>query len=148
VDIINYILFSIILLDIALAYLIYSRGKKKIVNITYSVVILSVIIWTASIVFYRLATNSESTLFWARFLYAAASFTASTFFFFSHVFPYQKPKLSSARIAIVLAVNLIIVVASFTPGMIISSVEIPLNAEKIIHWGPLYYLLYIPYVPE
>jgi signal transduction histidine kinase len=47
----------------------------------------------------------------------------------------------------VLAVNLIIVVASFTPGMIISSVEIPLNAEKIIHWGPLYYLLYIPYVP-
>jgi signal transduction histidine kinase len=94
-------------------------------------------------ILYRISP-AESSLFWCRILYVAATFTASSFFIFSYVFPRgELPSWKKISLAIVL--NLVIVILVLTPDIIIRGVNLIVGQEKEIVWGK-WYFLYVLYI--
>lgn len=88
-DLINSVLILVILVYCFLVFLIFSKGSNKNVVNSFSAVIISVIFWTLGMIFYR-SSSQASSLMWCHILYVSATFTASTFFIFSYIFPHGK----------------------------------------------------------
>ncbi|OGF26872.1 hypothetical protein A2303_02540 [Candidatus Falkowbacteria bacterium RIFOXYB2_FULL_47_14] len=140
-DAINIILTVVVVIYLLFAYLILLKGKNKTISRLYLVVILSVILWTVSMIVYR-AASPENTLFWVKVLYFSATFTASSFFVFSRVFPRgNAPKKTDLVWAVLL--NMAAIILVITPDIIIKGVEIIPGSEKCIIWGRGYFIYFL-----
>jgi len=142
-DLINNILIIVVGIYAFLTYLMIKRGKNKKISISYSFVLVSVIFWTTSMILYRSSTP-ESSVFFVKLLYVTASFTASTFYIFSHIFPKGNfPSITKNLVSILL--NIAIIILIIYPNIIIVDVLSPPGSEKVIIWGTWYFLfvLYI-----
>jgi len=140
-DKINIALVVVALVYLLLALLILYRGRGKQVRNFYSLVIFSVILWTLGMFFYRSA-SAELSLFWCRVLYILATFTASSFFLFSYVFPENKfPSVKKIIFSGIL--NSFIVILVLVPNIIIKDVNIIEGEEKNIIWGRWYFLYFL-----
>jgi signal transduction histidine kinase len=143
VDLINAALILVIFIYLSLAALIYFRGKDRKVSYSYITVISAVIFWTLGMILYRSA-SAENSLFLCRILYVFATFTASSFFIFSFIFP--RGKLPSWwNIIIATLSNLFIIALVLLPNVIIKYVNIRIGQEKEIIWGP-WYFIYVIYI--
>ncbi len=140
-DVINLVLISVIFAYCFLVFLIFSKGNNKNVVNSFSAVIISVIFWTIGMIFYRLSGPLDS-LFWCRILYVAATFTASTFFIFSYIFPYGKLPNFKIMFATFL-VNLFLIILVLMPKIIIKDVDIIIGQEKQIIWGNWYFIYFL-----
>jgi signal transduction histidine kinase len=140
------ILISIsIVMNTVLGILIFSRRRDEYANKVYVFNIICIVWWSVMIVIYRLARTH--LLGWTMGLYIAPTFIASSFLYFTFLFPDVHPRIALRRWylpAIALA-NIAIVAATLMPGMIIQSVDYVPNAEKIIHFG-WFYIAYASYI--
>lgn len=140
-DIINILLLiaAAVYIIAGIFLLINSRNKA---HMAYFFSILSLIGWTAAIIIYR-AVPPETSLFWCRVLYIAATFTANPFLYFTYTFP--RDRTSLLKTLLMTVPPIVIATLVLVPNFIISSVTVVPGEEKYIVFGPFYFLyaLYI-----
>ncbi|MEK7131555.1 MAG: ATP-binding protein [Patescibacteria group bacterium] len=132
----NIIVAVSLIIHAVLLWLLYRYGRKTPGGKAYSVAILAIAGWVLPIVFYRSHLFGEVIL-WARLLYVMASFTSTSFFLFTCVFPDDK-KISLWIQLGLLIENILIALLVFHPTLMIRGVTIVDKGEDIILWGPLY----------
>jgi len=108
-DKINIILIITVFLNLILGLLIYSRGRDRKINIVYSLNVVTIIVWILAMIFYRSA-NAENNLFWCIILYISPTFIASSFLYFTYIFPFQINKTLFFKKWLIFLGNIIIVV--------------------------------------
>jgi len=142
-DAINISLIITIIIYLFLALILLFKAKNNIIRSSYFLMIFAVVLWTLGMILYRNA-SPERSVFWCTFLYIMATFTSSTFLYFSIIFPYQEKVKPIVKFLIIL-LNLLIIIAVLIPEFIIRGVKIPNTGEKIILWGQGY-PLYVVYI--
>lgn len=120
----------------ALLWLLYRYGRKTSGGKAYAAAILTIAGWVLPMVLFRSHFLGEVVV-WARLLYVMASFTSTTFLFFTFVFPDNK-KVPWWLQTLLLVENLFIVFLCLHPTWMIQGVDVIQGAEDIIIWGPLY----------
>src|SRR3989344_9104645 len=81
--------------------LLYHGGTGRVARV-YAINILAIMGWVGTMYFYRTA-EAATVVFWTRALYIAASTIASTFFYFTFIFP-RPERFSFLKIAAPIAV--------------------------------------------
>ena len=139
----NIIVAVSLIIHIILLWLLYRYGRKTPGGKAYSVAILAIAGWVLPMVFYRSHLFGDVVL-WARLLYVMASFTSTSFFLFTYVFPDNKKIPLWVQLGL-LVENILIALLCFHPAWMIRGVTIVDKGEDIILWGPLYpiYALHI-----
>ena len=143
-DKINIILFITVFLNIILGLLIYFRGRERKINVVYSLNVVAVVGWVLAMIIYR-AASAESSLFWCIALYISPTFIASSFLYFTYIFPFQAKGSTSFKWALIILGNIAIVAFVLIPKFIIKDVIINPGAEKGIIFG-FGYILYVIYI--
>lgn len=141
-DKINLALFITALLNFFLGLMVYFSGPKKTVNKVYVWNIVFIIGWITAMFFYRSAVQ-EMGIFWCTFLYVIPTFIASSFLFFTYVFPSQKEKKLWWRALTIFGINLALVVLIAIPDLMIKEVNIRQGLEKEIIFSKLYILYFL-----
>jgi len=138
-DPINIGLSLVAIFNFALGIVIYSKRKISRVNRVYSWNIFFIISWIVAMFLYRSAEPTRS-IFWCTILYVTPTFIASSFLYFTYIFPEPGDKVSRLVKSIVVAANLLIIILVILPKLIIKDVYVPQIGEKIIYFGPWYFL--------
>ena len=141
-DPINISLIVTALLNLSLGVLIFISGKNKKINIVYSLNIVAIISWVMAMFFYR-SSPPETNLFWCTVLYVTPTLIASSFLYFTYIFPSQKEKYIWWRTILIFGINLAIIVMVIWPGLIIKEVNIRPGLEKQIIFTPYYWFYFI-----
>ncbi|MEI6490788.1 MAG: histidine kinase N-terminal 7TM domain-containing protein, partial [bacterium] len=149
-DTINTLLSIIILVNLMLVVVSssgYRNGDKSLVYSVYLLNITTIAWWTASTIFYRVA-NEGGIDFMMRNVYASATFIASSFYYFSFIFPdfrqeYRKKLVKIFLINIVLVFLITCTQAIITGGVIIESHENVAFLGKLFFIYGLYILYYL-----
>ncbi len=126
-----------------LLWILLRYGRKTPGGRAYSIAILAIAGWVFPMVLYRTNLFNQGLL-WARLLYLMASFTSTSFLFFTFVFPDDK-KISKFWQLFFLLENSAIVLLCLHPTLMIREVMYYPHREAQIFWGPLYglYTLHI-----
>ena len=132
----NIIVLVSLAIHISLLWVLYRYSRKTHAGRAYIIAILAIAGWIFPMALYRSGLFGQ-TLLWARLLYVMASFTSTSFLFFTFIFPDNK--LPKRWVQTLLFVeNLLIVFLCFHPSWMIRGVEIVSGEEHKILWGPLY----------
>ncbi len=143
-DPINIILAVIALLNFVLGILIFARGYWREVHVVYTFNILAIIAWILAMIFFRL-TPEETALIWGIALYAAPTLIASSFLYFTYVFPSREEEHIALKTALIFIINAAVVALLAMPGVIIEGVVVQSGQEnEIIFSG--YYWIYVLYI--
>lgn len=138
-DIKNILLIITALINFILGLLIYFKGRHLRINIFYSLNVIAIIGWVLAMIAYR-SVSAESSLFWCIILYISPTFIASSFLYFTYIFPSQTEKFSCSKKISIFLGNIIIVVLVLIPNFIIKEVVINPGLEKGIIFGSGYFL--------
>lgn len=142
-DAINIGLVVAILLNLFLGVMVFFNGPKRKINIVYSLNIVAIISWLTAMFFYRSSPPAFNVL-WCTMLYVAPTLIASSFLYFTYIFPSQKDKSLAIKCLIIFGINLFIIVMVLKPGFIIKEVNIRVGLEKqiIFTWNYIFYFIY------
>lgn len=134
-----------IVMNTVLGILIFSRRRQEYANKVYVFNILCIIWWSIMIIGYRFA--EEHLMAWTIGLYVAPTFIASSFLYFTFLFPDIHPRIELRRwyLPVIASANIAIVAATLVPGLVIDSVALVPHTEKMIFFGR-YYILYASYI--
>ncbi|MBI4122418.1 MAG: GAF domain-containing protein [Parcubacteria group bacterium] len=135
-------LFIIAGLNLFLGAVVLARNPRNPTNITYGLVVLSAAAWSVGLAFFRLATDLESALFWARFYYVTAAFIGYVFLLFGIVFPYQHIKISWSKMFLLTIPALAVMGLVYTPFHIESLFIQPWGKDVIFGWNYALYTVY------
>jgi len=142
-DIINALLISTLLVNILLGVFLVKANRGSKINISYGLVTLAIIGWTASMLLYRNSSESTATIYTV-LLYVLATFTASSFLFFTLIFPSEE-QLSRLKTFSIFLGNIVIVGLTLIPGYVIEGTYVEPGQENTIIFGP-FYLFYAAYI--
>lgn len=134
----NIIVLISLAIHASLLWILYRYGRKTPGGVAYSVAVLAIAGWIFPMALFRAALFGE-VMVWARLLYVMASFTSTTFLFFTFVFPDNKKMPFWAQALLVLE-NIFIVFLVLHPTLVIRGIQPVLGRENIILWGPLYFV--------
>lgn len=140
-DLTNTIIFLSAFANLFLGLLIYSKGSKKLINITYAVLAISIFAWSIGMVGFRAAYDPGVALIWCRFLYAAAIIMGGSFLYFTFVFPRNRFPSKSISFLIVVGHLLFFILMLFS-DLFITDVIIRDNFEHVIIFSNYYYYIY------
>src|SRR3989339_273176 len=141
-DPINISLISTALLNFFLGLLIFISGKNKKINIVYSLNIVAIISWILAMFFYR-SSPKETNLLWCTILYVTPTLIASSFLYFTYIFPSQKEKYFFWRTVLIFGINLLIIILVIWPGFIIKGVSVRPGLEKQIIFTSYYWFYFL-----
>ena len=141
-DSINIALLVMALLNLLLGAAIFVSGKNKKTNVIYSFNIAAIISWIMAMFFYRSAPPTLDML-WCTVLYVTPTLIASSFLYFTYIFPSQKEKRIWWRALLIFGINLVIVIMTTWPGLIIQAVNVRLGQEKEIIFTAYYWFYFL-----
>jgi len=122
-SIIDTTLFIIFALLLFLSIFIYSRNRKSVTNISFSILSLVGAFWAFTIVMFRISDALESALLWDRLIYICGILAPLPFLFFAQAFPEKKIKVPLSHI-----IAFVLSVAVFIPALLSSRLWI----QKVI----------------
>ncbi len=137
-DIRNTLIVITIFLDVLLGLMIFLENRRDPVNISFGVMTLLISHWSIWALFFRILPFGIFAVFSGYWLYYAASFLPLSFLVMTMTFPPYN--LFSRRWLFLFIIEesaILWLVGS--PGAMIKDFFL-LNGEKIIIWGPYYYL--------
>jgi signal transduction histidine kinase len=143
-DQINIALIVVTCVNFLLALAILLNDSKQKINRAYSLITLAIISWVVAMIFYRSAP-SELALFAGTLLYVSATLIASTFLYFTYIFPSEKDTHITLKSTFIFLVNGILIGMIIWPDFIIQAVNIRAGAEKEIIFTD-YYWFYFFYI--
>jgi signal transduction histidine kinase len=141
-DPINISLLLTALLNFLLGALIFVSGKRKIINIVYGLNIVAIIGWIMAMFFYRSAPP-ELNMLWCTVLYVVPTLIASSFLYFTYIFPTQKEKSVFWQTALIFGINLALVIAIIWPDFMIKAVNVRPGQEKQIIFSGYYWFYFL-----
>jgi len=122
-NIINVIVFLAFLLNVGLGILVYLRDSPhRRVNISFSLFSWALAGWILSVSMSFLFKDPAWRLFWARMSFVPGSNIASTFLYFSLIFPNEKREISPLKIILFFVPSTILAAVSFT-GLMVRSAQ-------------------------
>jgi signal transduction histidine kinase len=143
-DIINILLILIIVVDFILVVISLVGNKDRDeTTLVYLINVATIAWWAGSMVFYRTSSDGNIVLL-TKNLYVSATVIASSFYYFSLIFP-KREKKHYIRALNILVVNLIVIYLTVVTDTIIFSAKVNPNGENIIYFGR-YYILYVIYI--
>lgn len=125
-------------IHLSLILILYRYGRKTPGGKAYSVAVLSIAGWILPMFLYRSDLYGQVVL-WARVLYIMASFTSTSFLFFTFIFPNDSKIPRWVEVLLALE-NIFIIWLCLHPTLMIRNVRIMPGHENIIIWGPLYWV--------
>lgn len=137
-DLINIAILIVLFANFIFGLFIFLKGAKKTINIFYSILIFTVMLWAVSMIAYRLSPK-ETSIFWAKILYFSASLIPTAFLYFNFLFPAGKIPFDSIKRILILLPNILLAVLIFWNGLVIKDILMEPGQEKEIIWGPAYY---------
>ena len=130
------ILLFTLAVNFALAIFIYYRNTQSLINKAFSLLLLSISVWTLNFLVQLTASNYGTLLFFRRLAPASASFMVSFLLYFSFIFPdREKPLSINEKIFIFAPSCLFSLFALFTPFLI----------NEIVTGNPVFGSLYYFY---
>jgi signal transduction histidine kinase len=142
-DYITVLLAVVTVINAALGLLILLSPGKQASSRIYSLIMLTTLLWIFSIIFYR-QSSPENIVLWTKALYISASLIASTFLFFTYMFPVKDDFPWWKKAAVVLP-NVFIIALIVFGDYIISDATVNLAGENVIIFGKFYFL-YVVYI--
>lgn len=141
-DIITIILIVVSASILGLGFSVVSKSNDKL-NRFYFLNIITIIGWSVTMIYYRIA-DQNTVLLWSKLLYVAASIIASNFLYFTYIFP-KYSKIDYSKKLKIFIPNLVIVILCLFGDNIIYGAKVNEIGENIIYWGTLYpiYVIYI-----
>jgi len=136
-----FLLLITILIDLSLAAYVYFKNRQSRVNVSFSLLLLSVAFWAFTNIVCLKVRTVWGGIIWSEVSYISATLIASTFLYFSYIFP---PSLSSLKkflfkprhkLYIVISIPLVSVIV-FIPNFTVKTVV--LEPWKIITGTGLY----------
>ncbi|MES3005528.1 MAG: ATP-binding protein [Patescibacteria group bacterium] len=128
----------------ALGLMLALSSQRQYASRVYAINVLTILSWIFCIFFYRLATP-ENIIFWTKALYASASLIASSFLFFTYIFPMKESGFTRAKRASILIPNVLIILLVLFGESVISAASVSEVGENHIIFGKLYFL-YVAYI--
>ncbi|MFH1456619.1 MAG: ATP-binding protein [Patescibacteria group bacterium] len=144
-DIKNTLLILTAILNFVLGIFIYLNGREKKINRVYSWNIAAIISWVLAMFFFRSASQT-SAFFWCTILYSTPTIIASSFLYFTYIFPSQRIKKLSWRPWVIFLSNIYIIFLVIIPGMVIQEVNVRPGMEKEIIFNLIPYIFYAFYI--
>jgi signal transduction histidine kinase len=141
----NVLLLFTVFLNLVLGFFIFFNGRHKRINKIYSWNIAAIITWVLAMFLYRSA-SAESGLFWSIILYTTPTIIASSFLYFTYIFPTQKIEKLGWRPWVIFLSNLYVIFLVAIPGLVIQEVNVRLGLEKEIIFNLIPYLFYAFYI--
>ena len=138
-DIITILLIIITGVNTLLGVVLLFHAKKHSFSQLYAINILMIVFWSIGMIFFRFA-NQNNILTIAKSLYIAGSLIASTFLYFSFVFPDRTEPLSGRAWLLIALPNAAIIGLVAFSNLIVSSAEVIVGGENPIYFGPLYWV--------
>lgn len=83
---INLLLIAIAVLNLFLSLLLFIRNPKNLVNIFFSLFVLTGALWPISISFFRMSADANSAVFWGKVIYISGGLVPATFLYFAYIF--------------------------------------------------------------
>ncbi len=143
-DKINILLLITGIVNLALGLIVFVKGKDKQVTRVYAYIIFTIIGWIMSMLAYRSASDADA-LFWGIILYDSATLIASTFLYFTYIFP-EKDRTNLSFVArIIFGVNILLIILVSVPGLVVERVYNVPGFEKAIIFSHVY-ILYFFYI--
>lgn len=128
------------IINIFLGVLIYSKSKKEIPNILFSLMTFFIALWSMGLLFFIHAQSLSQAFLWVKFYYVAASFIASVFLHFCLVF-LNKKKLSLFLVSLIYFFPIALIFVFLFNNFLIKEI-ITANEEKDVILNLSYYSLY------
>jgi len=88
------ILGIVAVINLVFGILVLAKSKRR-EALTFGFFILSLVVWTFGLFMFHAVSESQASLFWAKFLYFAGNCTSVFFLFFALNFPQKKTTFSS-----------------------------------------------------
>src|SRR3989339_1862418 len=87
------ILFALSFVNLLLGLFVFIKDPDNRINISFSIVILSLTFWLFTWPVTFIAATYEAKLFWTKMMLAGPSITPPAFLYFSIIFPHGKVKV-------------------------------------------------------
>lgn len=136
--------FRIIFLIISMAFtfafgfFVYLRNRKSAVNVWYSIFAYFLTLWGFGLLMMHLTYVPRESVFWTSFTYLTGSLIASSFFYFSFIFPWKNPQ-SIRKTGLIFLPNLILfILYFFLPSLMIREVVRQNGTIEYFIYGPLH----------
>lgn len=137
-DSINFLILLSGIASLWLGIVIYRSDPTARANRLYSVNVLFVLLWIAAMVFYRSAGSGARNIA-TTLLYLVPILIPSTLLHFTYLFPVSV-QLQRWKLYLIYILSGLLAVLLLIPGAIFIDTVIPAAGERIILWGPLYFL--------
>lgn len=141
-DIITISLIVVICAILALGFVVIKNSREKL-NRIYSINILTIIGWGLAMIFYRMSSD-DTIIIWSRLLYVSASLIASSFLYFTYVFPVYS-NIGLRKKMLIFLPNIVLILIILFGNNIITGAQVNSNSENYIFWGKLYFV-YVIYI--
>jgi len=141
-DTINLFLIITAILNLYLGAVIIFNNFHKRTNLVYAGNIIAIIGWVMAMIIYR-SSPQETALFWCTILYITPTFIASSFLYFTYIFPSQQVQNLWWRKSLIIFLNTAIVIMVVWPGFIIREVNIRPGLEKEIIFSKYYWFYFL-----
>lgn len=138
-DLITLLLIIVSSINVILGLLVILSAPRSQINRIYLINVITIIFWAICIIFYRLADGSQIVVL-TKTLYVSATLIASSFLYFTYLFPKDENLLSFSKKAAIIIPNIIIICLTVFGNTIIDSAEVRVGSENIIIFGKLYFL--------
>jgi len=131
-----------VITNLALAIMLYVKGKHRIANISFAIIVFFLALWTLTIFFYETSSNIGNIILYTKLANISAILILPFFLHFSFVFPFSNKKESRYLIISIIAAIPIIAIVYFLLSTNLHIKEISINPDggKDIIYGPAYYL--------
>lgn len=141
----NGTLLVVAFVNFALALFVYTRNRKKVINVAFAFFATSISLWIISNALFQIVSTASLAFFWAIFSYDAAILIASSLFYFSSIFPYvtasAKKSFINTRV-ISVGISLIwTIILVFYPKVILIDVHIVNERSLVTSNGLLFFAL-------
>ncbi|MFH1142192.1 MAG: ATP-binding protein [Candidatus Uhrbacteria bacterium] len=141
-DPINSLLIITAGLNLTLGAIIFVYGRNKEMNIVYSLNIIAIISWIVAMFIFRSAP-AETSIFWCTVLYTTPTFIASSFLYFTYIFPAQRDETAPIKMLLIFCINVLIVFMVIKPDFMITDVNIRHGLEKEIIFTKAYWFYFL-----
>ena len=137
-DNINLLIFITSLAVLWLGIVIFRSAPTVRANRLYSINVLFVLLWIYAMMVYR-AAGENTKILTVIVLYLAPIWIPTTLLHFTYLFPIEE-RISRWKLGVIYGLAAVLTILVLIPNVVITGVVIVPGAEKIILWGPAYFL--------
>lgn len=145
-DLINILIFFVMLINSIYGLIIYSRNRKSVINFLFFCLTISISFWGLSMFGYRAFFSHDNVLIMSRLLYFSAITIPVTFLYFVIFFPNENTKLGFGQKYLLPITPFVLCFLSLYPDGFIRDVILYNNKETFIVFNKLTHIFFGVYV--